>query len=733
VAGGGGCDGAPWPGPASDLSAALPAEFRELPTIRTLEGQLVWRAGRHAEAIAPLHEAVVGHRSAGDAEREWLARFFLAEALYSTGEFREMLGLADGWDGPGAPTTHAAAAGVAWYKALALLALGRREEAELLADRLRSDTRTAESFQHLDSLVAITIELPAGEAESALTRLRSTIRELELRDQRGRLLLSLMMIGLLHLDLGEVSEGLDWFERCQRESERLGLGFVARGARLQRASLLAQRGELDDARLELERAGQPRSIGWRGVSRDTAEAFVASAAGDGRAAVAAAQRALDTVRPGTIGYRVWAALDMAVVLAENGSPDRARDSIAEAMAALDDHFPAEAGHYHRARLLATRAWLEYDGGDREAAYETLRLCWREAGDSAHLMARAHWSRLRPILWDALADDAIEPEDVLTSVGNALPGGEALVDFTEHPRPAVRRAAIPAALASDHPAVLSRLGELTDDDDEHVASAARATEERLQRRPPPFRFRVLGRFRASRGGWEIADEDWGRPIDSRLVRFLLVNLNRPVTEDLIFEALWPDLSASSARRSLQVAVSRARRVLDPPGAEQSVIRSRDQTYLLALGPRDTVDAEDFLTASEAALGERGEERRALLERARALREGEPLPEERYSDWATAYRERIDDRLISVLTSLIELYGRAGDAVHAADAARDLVDLDPLNEDGHRALMISYARTGRRGQALRQYLECRRALVEELGVEPTEATTGLQARILAGEAV
>ena len=45
----------------------------------------------------------------------------------------------------------------------------------------------------------------------------------------------------------------------------------------------------------------------------------------------------------------------------------------------------------------------------------------------------------------------------------------------------------------------------------------------------------------------------------------------------------------------------------------------------------------------------------------------------------------------------------------------------------------ARTGRTSHALRQYLECRRALVTELGIEPSAQTSQLQGRILAGEAV
>jgi DNA-binding SARP family transcriptional activator len=109
----------------------------------------------------------------------------------------------------------------------------------------------------------------------------------------------------------------------------------------------------------------------------------------------------------------------------------------------------------------------------------------------------------------------------------------------------------------------------------------------------------------------------------------------------------------------------------------------------------------------------------------------MPEERYSDWAIAYRERLIDLYTALLAALAEIHEAAGADIQAAEIARELVDLDPLNEGGHRALITAYARVGRTGYALRQYLECRRALVDQLGVEPSEATSRLQARILAGE--
>ena len=49
------------------------------------------------------------------------------------------------------------------------------------------------------------------------------------------------------------------------------------------------------------------------------------------------------------------------------------------------------------------------------------------------------------------------------------------------------------------------------------------------------------------------------------------------------------------------------------------------------------------------------------------------------------------------------------------------------------MLAFARTGRASLALRQFLACRRSLVVELGVEPSDETSRLQAQILAGEPV
>jgi DNA-binding SARP family transcriptional activator len=573
-------------------------------------------------------------------------------------------------------------------------------------------------------------EPAAGQGRDTLDHLQDTIAEFERGDPHGRLPYAMAMVVLVLRDLGERAAALEYLDRCEREAERAGMGFVERDCRLQRASLLAQQGDLSRAELELARAGPRRGTGWRGVHRGEAEAQVASLRGDSAEAVAAAQRALDRVAPGPVCYRVWCAIDMAPVLADNGALELARDVIADAFVALDERFPREHGRMHRARLLAVRACLEYAAGELDAASESVRWSWDEAGDEADQVVRAHWPALQPALWHALATGAITPDAVLGPMQRAFPNGEALVAMVDHPDAGVRREALGTALAANHPAVLARLTELGSDEDEQVAAAAAATGERLRATPPPLRFELLGGFRVRRGGWELDDAAWERPMASRIVRFLLLQ-DSAVPEDELFDAFWGDRPADAARQHLAVAVSRARKVLDLPGAEGSVVEAKERTYRLRLRERDTADTVEFTKAAAAALEQQGDARRGALERAAALWTGEPLPEDRYAAWSFAWRERLAETYSHVLNALVESYERSGDHHHALRAAKSLLELDPLNEAAHRRLMAAYARTGRTSHALRQYLECRKALVSELGVEPSAETSRLQARILAGD--
>jgi DNA-binding SARP family transcriptional activator len=721
------------PGAVGDWLSRLPVEFHDEPAYLLLKGHLLWGAGQHEEALDPLGAAAFGFRVVGDEGREWVARLFLVDALMSVGAFEEVPEVVDGWEAVSDPAARETAAGVAWYEVITLASRGLIEEAETLGERLRANAEWAGRFTYADALALVGIEPAGGGARETLARLKSTIVGLERHDRYGSLPYLLAMVVLVLRDLGEYKAARESLDRCELEAERLGLGFVARDCELQRAFLLARDGQLAQAELQLARAGPRRGTGWRGVHRPEAEAQVATLRGDAREAVAAAQRALDRVRPGAIFYRVQTAVTLAPVLADNGAPEIARRAIDETLTELDQRFQGTRGRLHRALLLASRACLEYGSGEPEAACDSLSRSWHEAGREADQVVRVHWPGLRPVLWHALAEGALQADAVLPAVQSAFPGGEALVAMVDHPDAAVRRAALLTALAAGHPAVLARLAALGKDPDEQVASAALATRERLRTHPPALRFELLGGFRVRRAGWDLDESAWKRPMAARVVRFLLTRGSGAVPEDELFEAFWTDRPADAARQHLAVAVSRARKVLDLPGAEASVIEAKERTYRLCLRGGDSLDSAEFETGAASALADGGRERRAALERAAALWTGEPLPEDRYAAWSFAWRDRLVETYSRVLSALVQSYDQSGEHHEAIRTAQALLEVDPLNERAHRQLMIAYARTGRGSYALRQYLECRRALVVELGVEPSAETSRLQAQILAGEPV
>ena len=312
------------------------------------------------------------------------------------------------------------------------------------------------------------------------------------------------------------------------------------------------------------------------------------------------------------------------------------------------------------------------------------------------------SPLVQVLWTALEHGRIDPATAIREIERGLPGGvAALMPFTRHPRPAVR---------------------------------AIATEALQHRRDEDaaLRFTLLGGFSVTRGCWRADNTAWERRIAQRVVRLLLLHRDGAVGEDEFLDTFWSARPAGSARHCLHVAISCARRVLDLAGTP-SVIDASDRIYRLCLRPGDGVDAEEFEAAAQQALTEHGTARMRLLDQALSLWAGEPLPEERYSDWALSWRERLIDLHIAVVAALCdECLGR-GDVFVAEMRARELIEIDPLNEGAHRRLMIAHARAGRRNLALRQFLDCRRALVEQLGVEPAAETTRLQQHILAGHFV
>jgi DNA-binding SARP family transcriptional activator len=214
----------------------------------------------------------------------------------------------------------------------------------------------------------------------------------------------------------------------------------------------------------------------------------------------------------------------------------------------------------------------------------------------------------------------------------------------------------------------------------------------------------------------------------LLAYLVVEADRAHRRETLAGLLWPDWAERSARTNLRNALSNLRKAIGD--------RDADPPFLLV--DRETIqfNAESDCWVDVWAFGELTSARDATpdqLESAMALYRGPFLEgfsvadSPTFEDWALVVRERLERQALEALQSLTAHHEGRGEHARARQYALRRIELAPWQEQAHRDLMRLLALSGQRGAALAQYEACRRALREELDVEPGEETRHLYERI------
>jgi YVTN family beta-propeller protein len=212
----------------------------------------------------------------------------------------------------------------------------------------------------------------------------------------------------------------------------------------------------------------------------------------------------------------------------------------------------------------------------------------------------------------------------------------------------------------------------------------------------------------------------------LLALLLVNANRVLSRDRLIDELWGEQPPDTAVQSLHVYVSRLRKLLPP-----DTLLTRPPGYLLEIEP-DELDLRRFerlLAEGRAALAAGDPERAAqLLHEALALWRGPALAEFAFEPFAQAEIGRLEDLRLAAVEERIQAdlaLGRHADLIGELEA---LIAENPHRERLRGQLMLALYRSGRQAEALEAYRDARRALVDELGIEPSEQLQQLEKQIL-----
>jgi DNA-binding SARP family transcriptional activator len=236
-------------------------------------------------------------------------------------------------------------------------------------------------------------------------------------------------------------------------------------------------------------------------------------------------------------------------------------------------------------------------------------------------------------------------------------------------------------------------------------------------------RILGPLEVSDGGHPLA---LGGRKQRAVLAFLVLHANQVVSSDRLIDQLWGEEPPETVKAALHVYVSQLRKVL---GAE--VIRTRAPGYVLELEPEalDLHRFERLLEGARAAAAvDNHQSARDLLREALGLWSGPPLADFAYDAFAQAPILRLEELRLTALEDRVEAdlaLGRHAELVGELEA---LVAEHPLRERLRRQLILALYRSGRQPEALAAYREARQALIEELGIEPTQGLQDLERAVL-----
>ncbi|MBT8440105.1 MAG: hypothetical protein KJO91_10290 [Gammaproteobacteria bacterium] len=214
--------------------------------------------------------------------------------------------------------------------------------------------------------------------------------------------------------------------------------------------------------------------------------------------------------------------------------------------------------------------------------------------------------------------------------------------------------------------------------------------------------------------------------------LVLNPGKYFSRDYLAEMFWGNMPIDKARKCLRTDLWRIRKIIDSN-------RNIEQSYFLHKKGHigfngksgywlDVEDFEEKLTLlSHLSIDEIDDEGFQILQSCVDLYKGDLL-ETLHDDWCCLQREALRSQFLTALEILMRYHKHHSDWTLAITCGQQLLVHDPLLEHVHLELIRCHYMKGNRPAAIRQYIECRRLLSDELGVSPMDETERVYRTIL-----
>lgn len=240
------------------------------------------------------------------------------------------------------------------------------------------------------------------------------------------------------------------------------------------------------------------------------------------------------------------------------------------------------------------------------------------------------------------------------------------------------------------------------------------------------FRILGPLEVVEDGNPVA---LGTLKERLVLGVLLLHANEFVSRERLIDDLWGEAPPPTARKAVNVYLSKVRKTLSVGGADP--IATASGGYRLRVEP-ETLDASrmQLLVTSARECVSKGELEGAAdrFQEALSLWRGPSLAGLQLESRGRDEVARLDELRLAVLMDRIECDLALSRQEQVLGELNALVREYPLRERLRAQQMLALYRAGRQADALEAYADARQTLVDDLGIEPSAALQRLQQAIL-----
>ncbi len=239
-----------------------------------------------------------------------------------------------------------------------------------------------------------------------------------------------------------------------------------------------------------------------------------------------------------------------------------------------------------------------------------------------------------------------------------------------------------------------------------------------------------------GGFEVMMENnlidyikFKRHHTRTLLALLSLNHGKEISREIVSEAMWPNSPASIAHKNFYTVWSDLRKVLSlPDGTCPYLVRHQYGCSLNMQYVKTDVEKFDEICRGLIFDIDKFEDWSGLFHKIESMFCADFMPSEQRNMLIVRARNDCRARLVDALVAASEYMTSVDSSQLGVWFARLAVNRDEMREDAYVALMKAQIAVNQRTAAMMTYLHCRKALSENLGIDPSPETTSLYEDLL-----